>query len=282
MRVAQKILCTFPGKHGDSLWALPTVRAIAEANGGPVDLLMAPKYAGLCELYKQQPYIRDAGSWPYWQVQEGAPMTPWSPFEETLHHEAIKIVTDRYDQVIHLGYRTWPPVALPHYVYQIAVNHYPLRLPPLDLDTPWITAAPWTEVPHRLVVGFSDEHFELKYGVTQLVSQAWSWPQMTAFVLAGPGSRWVSEAHMEPVDWIEAARRMVVADVFLGCCSALHVLAVATGTTAVIMEPAEARWNGIFWPLGKTGRVRLVLGGDGKPTFDARHVADCVREALHA
>ena len=29
------ILCTFPGKHGDLLWALPTVRAISEPEPDP-------------------------------------------------------------------------------------------------------------------------------------------------------------------------------------------------------------------------------------------------------
>jgi hypothetical protein len=42
----------------------------------------------------------------------------------------------------------------------------------------------------------------------------------------------------------------------------------------------EARWNPIFYPLGKTGRVRLVTGNDGLPTIDARHTAEVLREVL--
>jgi hypothetical protein len=47
------------------------------------------------------------------------------------------------------------------------------------------------------------------------------------------------------------------------------------------MEPAEARWNDVFYPYGKIDRVRLVTGTDGRPTFDARHCMDAIREVLN-
>ena len=75
---------------------------------------------------------------------------------------------------------------------------------------------------------------------------------------------------------------MTNAQIVLGCCSALHVLAVALGKRCVSMEPAEARWNPIFYPLGTTGRVKLVMGSDNRPTFDARAVRQAVEEALRA
>jgi hypothetical protein len=69
--------------------------------------------------------------------------------------------------------------------------------------------------------------------------------------------------------------------VFLGDCSAWHVLAMAMGIPVVLVEPLEARWNPIFYPLGMDGpQVTMVRGNDGNPTFDARHVADALTRAL--
>ena len=82
--------------------------------------------------------------------------------------------------------------------------------------------------------------------------------------------------------WPQAARHIRHAKVFLGDCSALHVLAVALGTPVVLVEPMEARWNPIFYPLGMDGAVQVVKGNDGRPTWDARHVGDVLRERLGA
>jgi len=62
----------------------------------------------------------------------------------------------------------------------------------------------------------------------------------------------------------------------------------------LVVEPEEARHHPIFWPgsevredghwtprrtrLGRT--IVPVIGGDFRPTFDARHTADAVRWAV--
>ena len=293
-----KLLVTFPGKHGDSLWALPTLRALAEANGGHVDLLMAPAYSGILPLYRAQAYIGRADAWPSWQVQNTAPMTPWSPFEETLHHEALG-VSAGYEAILHLGYREWPTAPMHQYVYSIAQREYPtVPIAPLDLDRPWITlllprpgsliigpdAAAWP--PMDIVSGWADEHFELKYGVESLALRNLNRGRQTYRTIrrvSAPKSRWVAEGDDPAYSWEAAAFALLQAKVFFGCCSALHVLACAMGKRLVMMEPAEARWNPIFWPYGQDGpRVMLVKGNDGRPTWDARHCADALRGALEA
>lgn len=289
-----KVLCTMPGKHGDSLWAAPTMRAIAEAAGEPVDLIMAPKYAGICPLYERQDYIDTAQGWDSWQVQDTAPMTPWSPFEETLHHEAIVQEQGRYDRVVHLGYRQWPTTTLPHFVYEQTRREYPdLPIAELDLETPWIQAAAWPgsridPVP-SVVVGFSDEWFELKVGLVTLLYEAFrddrgfgEFPPDRWAIVCGSGMRWDREWWDATVlSWTQVATYINTADVFLGCCSALHVLAAASGRPCIIVEPAEGRHNPIFWPFGMDGpRVTCVKGNDGKPTFHAPHVIDAVKAAL--
>ena len=110
---------------------------------------------------------------------------------------------------------------------------------------------------------------------------------MTYAVLCPPGSRWATETWaptwkaLKPVEWLAYAQIMADARVVLADCSAAHVLAVAMGKPVILMEPNPNRHNPVFYPLGKIGpQVTLVLGGDRQPTWDARHTADAVKEAL--
>ena len=193
---------------------------------------------------------------------------------------------DDYDEHrYHLGYEGWPAEPLPFECLRIANDmRRAYSLPPvtIHLKRPWIQAVPWQTV-QELVIGFSDEWFELKYGIYRLVARQAQYDyQKGTFIICPPQSRWHVEGQIEPSDWLHAVRRIAACEVFLGCCSALHVLAVAMGKTVVVMEPNTQRHHDIFYPLGKTGRVQLVLGGDGLPTFDSRHCADAVQEALRA
>ncbi len=153
-----------------------------------------------------------------------------------------------------------------------------MAIAPLDLETPWITVAEET-VTHAVIEGWTGEWFELKYGLHTLLRRQfnpYSWLNLSN------GERWQQEGYTAHWDWVDVARFIKCATVFLGDCSALHVLAVALGTQVVCVEPAQDRLNPIFWPLGMDGRVKVVKGGDGLPTHDARHCADALREALHA
>jgi hypothetical protein len=279
-----RVLCTFPGKHGDILWALPAMRALSRRLGQPVDLTIAPAYASLIPLLKQQPYLGDVFASEDWNVENTAPMTPrmppWVPMD--------------YNSDFHLGYRGWPQRPLPFETLDCLNEQSPfagskwtrfgtISDAELALDEPWITAPnPWYEPDEEpdVIVGFTDEYFELKYGEALLCAPHW------AYVLYAAGSRWDQEAkfgeylHHADVQWIDAANLMANAKVFFGCCSALHVLAVAMGKPCILMEPNPDRWNDIFYPLGKTGRVTLVMGNDWKPTFDARACKAAIEAAL--
>ncbi len=274
------ILCTMPGKFGDLLWALPTVRAIAEAAGEPVSLLVSEKYQSILPLIKAQAYIAKADACPSWQVQDTAPMTPVEPPLMALDPQRA---LTQIDQVIHLGYRAWPTAPLPQYIYDQTAAIYDVPMAALDLTTPWITANS-AGPPVDLVIGFTDEWYELKLGIAMIVDQAPGVP--LACALCPTGSRWDRETPPGTLakivcDWVAAASAIRNADLFLGCCAALHVLACALGKPAIIMEPNPHRWNDIFYPFGKTGpQVTLVTGTDGQPTFDARHVADAIRKVL--
>ena len=274
------IACTFPGKFGDLLWALPTVRAISETYGEPVYLVVSQMLATIVPLLKLQPYIRDAVSLSDWAVQNTAPMSPRvPPFESYGQH----------DRIFHLGYEGWPLKPLPHEVAAIAYTQYPgdgiSLFTGIDLQRPWITIND-SYPPIAVAVGFTDEHFELKYGIWSLLSRhrlaaelGGSWLSLSGI----PGSRWNLEGGHVAGDWIQAAADIKHSTVFLGCCSALHVLSAALGKPTVVMEPNPHRHHPIFWPYGienPNGRVVCVTGGDGQPTFDARHTFETVQRFL--
>jgi hypothetical protein len=266
-----KVLCTMPGRYGDILWSLPTCRALAQAAGEPVDLLVSQKYGSLvAPLLAGCRYLGRVMADESWTVWETAPITPPRP-----------AFIPGYDRTIHLGYERWPMNALPVESYLAAVTQWGDGLPKLDLDTPWIDPPVGRVRPSRVDVsfayGFTDEWFELKYGLVQLLLRRF---ERSLTVCDSP--RWRQEAGGPGCSWSYAVDRLRSAPVFLGCCSALHVLACALGMPVVLMEPAEARWNEVFYPFGKRGRVTLVVGNDGRPTWDARHVADALVHAAGA
>lgn len=186
-------------------------------------------------------------------------------------------VISPYDRVFHLGYEGWPTPDLPqdvwHRFVRTAHAYGDKTTVWLDLDRPWITDGLLPLRPIDLAIGFSDEHFELKLGICwALQRHGCDWVNVSG------GPRWKEETGLTVrADWVTAASWIKQAQVFLGCCSALHVLAVAVGTPAVVMEPNPDRLNDVFWPLGKTGpQVTQVLGGDGRWTWDARHVRETI------
>lgn len=276
-----KILCTFPGRYGDLLWALPTVRAISRRIGYPVDLLIAGEFAAIVPLLRKQPYLRTV------QSHAGWPMHPD-------HRAAPLPAALDYDAVLHLGYRGWPEPDVVRHTLETAnlemerlvsgpaggpYTLWPITESALALRDPWITLPQaFPDVTRRCVVGFTDVYFELKYGLWTLIRTAAGGLRS---ICGTPGSRWFLEGGHACENFEVAALALVGPQLFLGDCSALHVLAVAMGVPVLLMEPLEARWNPIFYPLGTDGpQVTLIKGNDGRPTHDARHVRDAIESVL--
>jgi len=260
-----RTLVTFPGRHGDLLWALPTIRALAEVRGEAVDLLICGEFAGLVPLLQIQPYLAAVRADETWGIGMGwQPTTQYGP----------------YEAVYHLGYRRWPELPLPEETQRTLQAEYAMDVG-LDLTRPWITPPPWEE-PRDLVFGWTDCYFELKYGLTELLAP--DEPDAAYVNVIGivpPGSRWVTEGGYLPTSWLEAAAWISRSRALLTDCSALHVLAVGLGIPVVVVEPMEARWNPIFYPLGMDGPpVTVVKGTDGRPTFDSRHCRETLTRIL--
>jgi len=277
------ILCTFPGKYGDLLWALPTIRALARRTGEAIDLQTSADMASICPLIAQQGYIGHAYSNPDW-------IRVHVDTQDRLPPDGSPTPPHRYDHIFHLGYRGWPQRPLPFETVNclneqwLATEHKPILESELDLGTPWITAPEIYTYHWAWVHGFSDDHFELKYGLVQLLEKQrlrfHPGPHLPPTVI-GSNPRWETEGGFIGSSWEESAAILAHTSVFLGCNSGLHVLALALGKPVVMMEPSEARWNPIFFPFGPGGpEVTLVRGNDGKPTWDARHVADALQHVL--
>jgi hypothetical protein len=264
-----RILCTHPGRFGDLLWALPTVRALSESFKTTVDLLLSPSYSPepLLRLIASQPYIGSVWVANDWLILETAPITPRQP----------PSVPSGYDRIIHLGYESWPSLSLPWEMCGLAEKQVPLLAGTFDLDRPWITSS--FTLSCDVAVGFSDEYFEMKYGLERLL-----WEHLTLngkeatrrVVNVSGGPRWHTQN-----PWGMAAAWIGGATLFVGCCSALHVLACAMGVPVILVEPQPARHHDVFYPYGKLGpQVLLLTGNDGLPTFDARHLCDAVDAQL--
>jgi hypothetical protein len=270
-----RILATFPGRYGDLLWALPTIRALSRRVEAPVDLAIAGEFAPIIPLLERQDYLGQVHPIPTWGLSQG-----WEP-------PALRSpeVADPYDHTVHLGYRRWPeyPLALETLWTFNRQGDVPLGVQDLALHEPWITHLP-AAPPTEIAIGFSECHFELKVGLVTLLEDL----DRPLLVLNHDSrTRWALERPRGgypltlPSPWQTMAGIIRNADLFLGCCSGLHVLAVAIGIPVVIVEPMEARWNPIFYPVGMDGpQVRVVKGLDGKPTFDARHVREVIEGVL--
>jgi hypothetical protein len=266
--VVVKVLATMPGRYGDILWSLPTVRALAERHGEPVDFATSATHAQVIEIVGQQDYIGTAFAIEAWKVVEGAPITPRLPYD--CHPEG-------YHHAYHLGYDQWPMKPL---AFEVAERFAGVTVEMPGFLRPWIKVAPGPPrvCPLKLAIGWTDEWFELKGGLMVLLSNALydAGIKVTTKSCPAPGSRWTTEVDGEGLSLLEAAQTIQDASLFLGDLSALAVIAAGMGKPRVLVEPQPARHHEIFqhWD------TELVIGSDGKPTFDARHVADAVKKKL--
>jgi hypothetical protein len=263
------ILVTMNGRFGDVLWALPTLRCLAEASGEPVDLLLGEEFASIVPLLQAQAYLGHVESVPGWSMATKQP-------------SAYELPGGEPDQVIHLSYPAWPTVLLPIYTWTTAVAQYRGSLPPLDLDTPWISVPQRPARSSYVYVGWTEEWIELKMGL--LASVAFAQPERCFLVphLGGRHCEFRGLRSNVPLiylpSWADMAALLQGAAVYFGCLSAPWVLANALGRQTVIVEPSQARQNPIFYYAA--ARNHLVLGGDGQPTFHALYAAERLKKVL--
>lgn len=290
---ATMITIAHPGRYGDLLWALPAVRALTEQHGAQARILLPTDPANttpmeaIAPLLREQEYVGAVEVVPEWSITQDAPRRPLVP----------PALAESHDQTLYaLGYRSWPERPLPYAAAHLAgewVYAQAVERPEVYFRS-WIQAKE-TGLPRRrpnLLVHWTDRWFELKIGILREIDRAL--PRLHVDWYAEPGSR-MHKAGATPATFAELAGAMQHdSSVVLTDCSSAHVLAAAIGVPRVlVVEPEEARHHFVFWPgstlpmwarretpLGR--RIRPVLGGDGRPTFDSRHTIDAILEALHA
>jgi len=100
------IACTHPGKIGDALYALPTVRALCQIHGCKADFYTSEYCRPILDLVQAQPYIRHAiVAGDYIPERADCGVQPWQ-----------MPVPDGYDAVHHLGFRTIPDRPLNEFI----------------------------------------------------------------------------------------------------------------------------------------------------------------------
>lgn len=280
-----------PGRHGDLLWALPSIRALhVLMPEHDITLHIPPDVAGLGPLLQQQGYISHVRTALDWEVQDSAPRQPVFPPGYSEQGGAIS-----------LGYREWPKRPLPYEIADLAARQAGPSVSELAMRTPENFFAPWIEAAStdaglankqlpKVLVHWTDRYFELKLGIlTELRRNLGD--QVRFDWYAAPGSR-MHKAGAAACTFEYLAGEMTETRVVLTDCSAAHVLAAGVGVRHVlVVEPESDRHHFIFWPgcvlpaweqmgtpLGE--RIRPVLGTDHRPTFDSRHVLESVLAAL--
>lgn len=281
-----------PGRYGDLLWALPAIRALAEFHAEaprlilPTDPANTTPMRAIVPLLERQEYIGRVDIDPAWSITQDAPRGPLYPPVKLPGMQA-------------LGYTSWPSRPLPYESAMVAGE----EIYALACSMPEHFFRPWIEVGgvpvfhnKRLLVHWTDRYFELKLGILKEIERVL--PDVDVSWYAQKGSRMCQAgavaAGFDTLATMMASHRVVLTD-----CSAAHVLATGVGVrTVLVVEPEEARHHFVFWPgtivsgpahdtnwtqqmgtpLGE--RIRPVLGGDRRPTFDSRHVIDEITKAL--
>jgi len=216
-----KILCTIPGKFGDLLWALPTVRELNKKeyiNGRHsvdehgVHIGVMPQYESLLPLLNVQPYIDKAFVIENWTCT-GSPHgdQPW---------EAP--VPEGYDKVYHLGYRNHPNRNHPLIDFIAGQQGIQLTKP-----------IPFISVPSNInllkpyvAYAFNESMMELKDPFIQRVKEELN---EVLFV------------DVSKLPWLNAATMISNSMAFIGCRSANYVLSCGLGKKVFVYEPNTSR-----------------------------------------
>lgn len=259
--MSPRTLVTFPGKIGDCLWAMASMKEIAKRQGKGIAVALSPYLKPLQRLLMLQDWVQECMILPDWQVEFNAPVTPRIP----------PSIPDGYD-VIHLGLEHWPDPTLPQAFARI-VDVYP------D-GTPWISA-PWTSCLSGTgtpCIVWTDEWVELKVGLIAALVRAIP-SQFT--LLTHPRARLGTEFTFPPaikvccVDIYNMACYLGQTPLLITDKSMARVLAYGMGTGTLVVEPSEPRHNPVFDPPTQWRQDLAVLNG-----FDAREVVQLVGEYL--
>lgn len=130
-----RIACTHPGKMGDALYALPTIRQIAKETGTKIDFYTSEYCAPLKYLFEYQRCINKFFISPGYIIERmDMGIQPWK-----------MPVYDGYDVIYHLGFRRVPDQAIHQFIWKEAFGYdTPLAI---EYDYPDIPIIDWNGAP---------------------------------------------------------------------------------------------------------------------------------------
>lgn len=255
------VACTFPGKYGDLLWSLPTVRAIAALYAQPVDLWVMPAFASICPLLELQPYIRNAYGLPGWNyIDDACGARP-------LEHPPIP----GYSHVFDLGYKSWPDRPLVEFIaWQAGIDPSGNPLP--FIDPPFVTAN--DDDPCG-----ADPFVTLSFIFPQKVDIFWKPLAAEIERRTGKAPRAV---YVPDLPWAPAAQAIKASNLFIGDRSANYVLAHGLGKPILTYETDSGRHNPIF--SCPAGREKLIVpqGSHLEPPTNLNEYVDATLELMDA
>lgn len=263
-RSSTRLHVTHPGKIGDLIWGLSALREhITRRLYDPVEFYTTTYCMGLLPILRAQPYIHDVHILGGWKVIPATPgFTPAAPDE-----------ADVPSPRLHMGMEEWPRPTLYEDYYRRLRLGYPQ-------GTPWLERP--TSAQDHIVIGFTDNWAEVKAAL--IARLAMTFHKERFVVVAMPGQRVATEwTYPFPnislaVGCLEAAADWISrAKLFVGCKSALRVLAIAMGVPTVALEPSGPHHNKVFDPPPELFPQHRVLNG-----FDAREAVGLTEEAIRA
>jgi hypothetical protein len=117
------IACSHPGRCGDAIFCLPTIKALCARHQCQADFYTSDWCAPIEPLMRYQPFIHDFIIPPDYRIEgHGIGIQPWNmPIDRT-----------KYEAVYQLGFKEYPKIPLPDHIAASA-DFEPL---PLELEYP--------------------------------------------------------------------------------------------------------------------------------------------------
>lgn len=259
-----KYLATFPGKFGDILWSLPTVREIADQVGEKIDFAVMPSYESLVPLLKEQAYIDDAFVLPKWECL-GSPWgdQPWQPT-----HEAVKDLKV-YDKWWHLGYRCHPRE---HALIDFTAFQQEIKLRPLPLPFISVDSLKWEKACYRKAPGEKGDKYKVNF-VSYGFNGEYSVEKHMFIEELKSRLNYLEFVDIGQVSWLEATGFLQSKDCIchVGCRTSLHVLAHGIGKKVILFEPNPSKNT-----TGPFGKIFSCPYGNEIEVKTAEHAASVI------
>ena len=176
------IACCHPGKIGDALYTLPTLRELSKIHNCKIDFYTSTVCTPIIDFLKNQSCINDVIiPENYYPCNESQGVQPWF----------MDVDEAKYKKVYQLGFKTFPDCPLPEFIALTAnldktignnIYYEYKECPALTINFPYVVIAPgskeifkslYTEISTKIslpifVVGSNIEYIPIGYDYTHL------------------------------------------------------------------------------------------------------------------